>query len=281
MKSADARIVNMKERLDKPLLLPIVDIVQENPHVKTFWFEHNLKSAPGQFVMLWVPGLDQKPFSIAYDDGHRFGLTIFAVGPLSSRLFEMNIGDRVGISGPYGKGFSIQKHKHYITIAGGYGAGPLGLLAERLEGKNTTIDFCVGARSADLLLFEERAAQLSHVTVHVSTDDGSKGHKGYVTEVVKQLLDGMDNTSNVILATCGPELMEKAVLNLANEYNVEAELSIERYMKCGFAICGQCCMDPIGIPMCTQGPVVNKDIANKLTEFGSYHRDKSGTKHNY
>lgn len=271
----------MKKRIDKPLVLPISNIVDENPHVKTFWFEHDLNSEPGQFVMLWVPGLDQKPFSIAYDQNGRFGLSIFAVGPLSSKLFDMKVGDRVGITGPYGKGFSVQEGKHYITIGGGYGAGPLGLLAERLQGRNASVDFCVGARSEDLLLFEERVAKLPHVTVHVSTDDGSKGHKGYVTEIVKGLLEKRENKNNVILATCGPELMEKAVLDLANEFDVAAELSIERYMKCGFGICGQCCMDPLGIAMCTKGPVVSREVANQLTEFGTYHRDKSGIKHDY
>jgi len=272
---------NMKNRIDKPQMMPIVEITDENPHVKTFWFEFDLQSQPGQFVMLWIPGLDQKPFSIAYDDGKRFGLTIFAVGLLSSKLFESSVGDRVGITGPYGKGFSVQENKHYITIAGGYGAGPLGLLAERLDEKNAKVDFCVGARNKDLLLFEERAAKLPYVNVHISTDDGSKGHKGYVTEIVKEILDSTEDKSTIILSTCGPEPMERAVLDIANEYDVEAELSIERYMKCGFAICGQCCMDPIGIPICTQGPVVSREIANKLTEFGTYHRDKSGAKIDY
>jgi len=266
---------------NKPVLLPIVDIVDENPHVKTFWFEYDLNSDPGQFVMLWVPGLDQKPFSIAYDTADRFGLSIFAVGPLSSKLFEMNIGDRVGITGPYGKGYSIQEGKHYITISGGYGAGPSGLLAERLAEKNTQVDFCVGARTADLLLFEERVLSLPHVTVHVSTNDGSKGHKGYVTELVRQILDKTEDKSSVILTACGPELMEKAVLDLANEYDTEAELSIERYMKCGFGVCGQCCVDPLGLTMCVDGPVVDRATANQLTEFGTYHRDKAGIKHDY
>lgn len=266
---------------DVPLMLPIERIEDEAHNIKTFWFKHDLKSEPGQFIMMWIPGIEQKPFSIAYDDGEYFGLTIFQLGNFTQKLFGLQVGDKVGITGPYGKGFSVQENKHYITIAGGYGAGPLGLLAERLEGKNAKVDFCVGARNEDLLLFEERAAKLPYVNVHVSTDDGSKGHKGYVTEIVKEILDSVEDKSNVILATCGPEPMEKAVLNLANEYDLEAELSIERYMKCGFAICGQCCMDPIGIPMCTQGPVVSREIANKLTEFGKYHRDKSGAKIDY
>ena len=75
--------------------------------------------------------------------------------------------------------------------------------------------------------------------------------------------------------------MEKAVLNLANKYEVDCEISIERYMKCGYSICGQCCVDGPGIPMCSKGPVVNRELANKITEFGKFHRDKAGTKHCY
>src|SRR3990167_2389946 len=107
-----------------PQMLSIKKITDENPFVKTFWFNYNLNSQPGQFVMLWIPGIDQKPFSIAYDDSAEFGLTIFAVGSLSKKLFELRVGDRVGISGPYGTAFSIQNDTHYITVAGGYGAGP-------------------------------------------------------------------------------------------------------------------------------------------------------------
>ena len=117
--------------------------------------------------------------------------------------------------------------------------------------------------------------------MHVSTDDGSKGHKGFVTQIVEEILINKLSNKQIILATCGPEMMEKAVLDLANKYDVECEISIERYMKCGFGICGQCTVDPIGIRMCVEGPVVNRETANQITEFGKYHRDKSGAKHNY
>ena len=70
--------------------------------------------------------------------------------------------------------------------------------------------------------------------------------------------------------------MEKKVLDICNQNNIECEVSIERYMKCGVGVCGQCAIDPLGICMCTHGPVVNKQLANQLTEFGNYHRDKTG-----
>jgi len=275
--------MDKKNRIDKPLVMPIAEIVDENPSVKTFWFDHKLDSKPGQFIMLWVPGIDQKPLSISYDTGDRFGVSVFAVGKMTKALFALGVGHRVGITGPYGNPFTVQADTHYITVGGGYGAGPLGSLAEQAVALGSTVDFCVGARSKDLILFEKRIKKLENISVHIATDDGSQGHKGYVTEVLEKLLQDPNTHGGkkIIVATCGPELMEKRVLDLCNEYEVDCEISIERFMKCGYAICGQCCVDPIGIPLCTVGPVLDRDTANQLTEFGKYHRDKSGSKHNY
>ncbi len=266
--------------MNKPQMMKIINITNENSSVKTFFFEHDLKSQPGQFVMLWIPGVDQKPFSIVYDDGKQFGLSIFAVGPLSKKLFELNVGDRVGITGPFGKGFSVKPNTHYIMVGGGYGAGPLGLLAERLTATDSTVDFCVGARTKDLLLFEERIAKLPYTTVRTATNDGSSGHTGFITDILEECLNTPHHRP-VLVVTCGPELMEKKVLDICNEHGVDAEISIERYMKCGFNICGQCCVDGTGMALCSQGPVVSSKLANQITEFGKYHRDKSGKKINY
>ncbi|HBU06984.1 MAG TPA: dihydroorotate dehydrogenase electron transfer subunit [Candidatus Magasanikbacteria bacterium] len=252
--------------------LKISKIEQENPFVKTFYFNFNLGSKPGQFVMLWIPGIDQKPFSISSDDGQTFGLTIFKRGPLTNKLFEMNIGDRVGISGPYGTAFTVDQNLHYIMVAGGYGAAPLSLLAQRTNGAK--IDFLAGGRTKDNLLFEEKLSKIPNLILHLATDDGSRGHKGYVTDLIPSIISA--DSCQKLVVTCGPELMQKKVLDICNEYNVDCEVSIERYMKCGVGICGQCVVDDLGICMCKEGPVVNRELANKIFEFGKYHRDKSG-----
>ncbi len=257
--------------------LKISKIEKENEFVKTFYFSFSLNSKPGQFVMLWIPGIDQKPFSIAHDDGQTFGLTIFKRGALTEKLFEMNAGDRVGISGPYGTFFTVQPNTHYIMIAGGYGAAPLGFLAEKVtKEKNVKIDFIAGARSAENLLFEERLLKIPNLTLHITTDDGSKGHKGYVTDLLSNIIN-VDSCKNLVV-TCGPELMQKKVIDCCNQYNVDCEVSIERYMKCGIGVCGQCAVDDLGICMCTEGPVVKRELANKIIEFGKYYRDKAGEK---
>lgn len=310
------------------LMIKISKIIQENPQVKTFYFDFELNSQPGQFVMLWIPGIDQKPFSISSDDGQTFGLTIFKRGHLTTKLFEMKVGDRIGISGPFGTAFSIKPNTHHIMVAGGYGAAPLAFLASTLipnevmnlsEPKSIPpkIDFLIGAKSKNLLIFEDYLSKIPNLKLHIATDDGSKGYKGYVTDILsvilnevkdlsKPLIDEIQNSnvpqninppkdssltlfvrneiasprnqSAYFCVCCGPELMEKKVLDICNEYNVECEISIERYMKCGYGVCGQCAVDDLGICMCTYGPVVNRELANKIVEFGKYHRDKAGEK---
>jgi dihydroorotate dehydrogenase electron transfer subunit len=80
--------------------------------------------------------------------------------------------------------------------------------------------------------------------------------------------------------TVGPELMMNKVIEISDEFNVDCQISLERYMKCGFGICGSCCVDPIGIRMCVEGPCMHKEVAKKITEFGKYKRDGSGLKVN-
>jgi len=269
-------------RSDKPIYLPITNIVSENSKTQTFYFKHPLDSQPGQFVMLWIPGIDQKPFSIAFDDGKFFALTIFRRGgPLTSKLFDLKIGDCVGISGPYGTSFTHEPNRHYLLVGGGYGVAPLASLAENLSQNDNKIDFFIGARDAENILFEKRLKICNNISLHIATDDGSAGQKGYVTDILEETIQNISDKKNVIACTCGPELMEKKVLDLCNKYEVEGEFSIERYMKCGIGVCGQCAVDDLGICMCTDGPVVKKDIVNKIKEFGNYHRDKNGSKLNF
>lgn len=177
-------------------------------------------------------------------------------------------------------------------VGGGYGAAPHAFLAEVVTKLGSTVDFCVGAKNYQDILFENRIKKLPRANVYIATDDGSGGHRGYITDLVPALIEkakrsfarrgqAQDDNERVLVVTCGPELMEKKILDLCNAYNAECEISIERFMKCGFGVCGQCCVDPLGLRMCAEGPVVDRATANKLTEFGKYHRDKSGAKKFY
>lgn len=266
------------DKNDQPLILPIIRVRDEAEGVKTYYFSHRLNSQPGQFVMLWIPGVNEKPFSIAYDTGEEFGLAIAKVGPSTEKLFECNAGDRVGIRGPYGRPFTeVKGAREVMMVGGGYGTAPLATLVEQLVSKGVKARFINGARTESKLLFRDRLAQLD-AEIYYTTDDGSLGEKGRVTLPLERLLK--TGTIDFIYA-CGPEPMEKAIFDLAEKYNVSSQISIERYMKCGYGICGACAVDGTGQPMCLEGPVVTNEQARMIQEFGAHHRKGSGRKEKF
>ena len=258
--------------------------------MKTFVFEHKLDSLPGQFVNLWSPRVDEKPMSIAYDNGKEFWVTMFAVGPFSKKMHTLKVGDLVGVRGPYGKGFTFKKGQHLVMMAGGYGAAPLYNLTVNAVKAGCTVDFVVGARSREHLLYLDRIKKLKNVKLHVTTDDGSVGIKGYNVVVLNKLIEEMKSAKTAkakktakidCVYTCGPEIMMKVISDICHKAKVPAQISIERYMKCGFGVCGQCCTDPRGERMCMEGPVVSNEYARSVTEFGKFHRDAQGKLHQF
>jgi dihydroorotate dehydrogenase electron transfer subunit len=259
---------------DIPKTLPIKNIIDEAENIKTFIFEHNLNAKPGQFVNLWIPEVDEKPFSIAFSDEKEFWLTIAKVGPATEKLFEKKIGDYLGVRGPYGTSFTAKPKTKIALIGGGYGTAPLyffGLEAKKID---CEVYFITGARHKSLLTYVNKAKNAGFNTL-VATNDGSEGLQGFTTHVLENLLK---ETKIDSIHTCGPELMEKALLEIAEKNNIPIEISVERYMKCGFGICGQCVVDNLGIPLCKQGPVLSGEKVRKISEFGVYHRDKNGKK---
>lgn len=290
--------MNPAQHNTMPVMLPIKKIVRETPHVKTFVFEYALGSRPGQFVNIWVPRVDEKPMSIAYDSGKEFWLTVFAVGGMTKKLHEMKVGDHVGIRGPFGKAFEVAPRTHVITVGGGYGAAPLYYLAKEAVKQHCTVDFVVGARGREHLLFIDRVKKIRGVggrgvKVHIATDDGSVGEKGYNTVLLERLLQGLKKrgikksgmkmaaAKKTVVYAVGPELMMKRVSDICFAARVGCQVSIERYMKCGFGVCGNCCVDDAGFPVCIEGPAMDHRLARTLPEFGAYHRDNVGRKHRF
>ncbi|MCK5020690.1 MAG: dihydroorotate dehydrogenase electron transfer subunit [Candidatus Peribacteraceae bacterium] len=262
-----------------PKTCRIVDIVKETEQVKTFTFDVSLGAVPGQFAMLWIPGVDEKPFSIAYDDGKNFKVTFFAVGPMSTELSKKKIGDLIGVRGPFGTHYKWEKGNKLALLAGGYGAAPMYFVAKKAGEDCKEIDIIVGARGKEHLLYIKELSSLPNCTLHIATDDGSEGFKGYNVQVLKNLINDGKSFDNIF--ACGPEMMLKAVSNLSFEHKIPSQLSLERYMKCGYGLCGNCTVDPLGIRLCIDGPVVNNDICVKIEEFGKYHRDAEGRKHKF
>jgi len=280
MKKSNLNEMNIKKFDSTFQVLPIVKIIQENEVTKTFVFEYNLGGQPGQFLMMWIPGVDEKPMSIAFSDKKEFWVTICAVGPFSRAMHELKVGDKVGVRGPLGTHYKFKKGENLALVAGGYGAAPMYFVAHEAVKAGCKVDFLIGARNKDLLLYGHKILGLG-VNLHISTDDGSAGFKGYVTQVLDRVMGEKKAEGHAIdqVFTCGPEVMMKVVGEVAEKHGVDAYMSMEKYMKCGIGVCGQCAMDDKGDLCCKKGPVMGWGYLKRLPEMGKYHRDAQGRKH--
>ncbi|MFH1591655.1 MAG: dihydroorotate dehydrogenase electron transfer subunit [archaeon] len=257
----------------EPFPTTLLRTKDEADGIKTFSFSGHLCGAPGQFIMLWLPGVNERPFSIYQDNHDSFSITVSKVGGFTEALFSAKKGASFCFTGPHGNPFSLSG-KRIALVGGGYGAAPLTWLAKAAAVQGIKSDLIIGARSKNLILYRSERYP-GEVTRHYCTDDGSFGEKGMITDVLRRLLEkgGID-----MVYTVGPELMMKAVVDLTDKFKVGCQISLERYMKCGCGICGSCSVDPLGIRMCVEGPCIDKSLAKKITEFGVYHRDASGKK---
>lgn len=248
---------------EMPRILKIHEVIDENPHIKTFIFKHELEYKPGQFLMVWIPGVDEKPFSVSLIEKDRFAITVERKGGFTSAMHKMGPGDKIGIRGPYGNPFTII-HGNACVIGGGCGIAPIMPLVKELE--NPTV--IVGCQTRNRLLFKEQITNFN-----VCTDDGSHGYSGFVTDRFKEILK---NEEFEIVYTCGPEPMMKAVFEICQKKGILCEASLERFMICGIGICGQCMCDNKRI--CQEGPVLgSKDLA-ELKDFGKKAMIKTGKK---
>jgi len=246
-----------------PAGVRITEIVRETPTVSTLWFEHRFSFNPGQFVMVWVPGVDEVPMALSSPSS----ITVQKAGDATSALLSMKKGANLGIRGPFGNGFALRDGT--LAIAGGVGAAPLLPLA--MTGVVST--FILGARTADELLFKKGLEQITELKI--MTDDGSAGNKGFAVQGMDDL--SLEQYSQVCV--CGPEKMMAAVLLRLREEGLEerGKFSLHRYMKCGCGVCGSCCIDPSGFRVCREGPVFSGELLLE-SEFGHYSRDGSGRK---
>ncbi|MCP4116304.1 MAG: dihydroorotate dehydrogenase electron transfer subunit [Desulfobacteraceae bacterium] len=249
----------------KPVMLRIDEVQRHNESYATLFFKHELQFIPGQFVMLWLPEIDEKPYTVSSHSKERFGVTVEAKGRFSTQAVALSPGDLVGVRGPFGNGFSFDAHANVCFVAGGCGIAPLAPMIESVPCGKTIIQ---GARSGDHLLFKERFAASD---VLYTTDDGSFGQKGFVTEV---LADAMAKNMFDMVYTCGPEVMMKKVFDLCEANSVRCQISLERYMRCGFGVCGACVCGKERV--CVDGPVFESQRIRTLDDFNKKALLKSG-----
>jgi dihydroorotate dehydrogenase electron transfer subunit len=257
---------------------PIISIKAESPTVKTFFFkdEQCARAKPGQFLMLWIPGVDEIPLSImdARDDG-RVAVSVKAVGEATVALHGKRVSETIGVRGPFGNTFTVNARRPLI-VGGGTGIAPLMFLTKSLTSKAVSTTFVLGAKTKDELLFKSELEKFGAKRVHLvtSTEDGTCGLTGLCTEPLGQMLAG--EKFDVVYA-CGPEQMILNVFELTEEHGAEMQASLERLMRCGIGLCGSCVIGKFRV--CADGPVfTSRQLKLVKDEFGLSKRDRCGKK---
>lgn len=215
---------------------------------------------PGQFVEVRVDGSSstflRRPISINFFDKQRneLWLLIAVVGDGTYHLSLIKKGERLNCVLPLGNGFAMPKAKQdqILLIGGGVGVAPLLYFGKEIKDFGAEPTFLLGARSTKDLLELDYFQQLG--AVYVTTEDGSMGEKGFVTNHSILQKKHFDQIS-----TCGPKAMMMAVAHYAKEANIECEASLENMMACGLGAC-LCCVEKTtegNLCVCKEGPVLN------------------------
>lgn len=194
----------------------------------------------GQFIILRVDEEGERvPLTIADVDKENGELTIvyMAVGYSTKKLAQLNVGDEIAdIVGPLGQPTHIKNYGTVVCLAGGYGAAPCYLIAKAFKDAGNKVYMIMGARNKDLIFWEDKMKNAC-TELFITTDDGSAGEKGFVTQVLQRIMDSekVDYTIAV-----GPMPMMRAVANMTKEKGIYTEASMNPIMVDGTGMCGAC-----------------------------------------
>ena len=225
-------------------------------------------SKPGQFVEVKCSEGDEvllrRPLGVHRIFNGGIDLLYEVIGKGTKDLSARKRGDSLNIIGPIGRGFDLSAiKKPPLIVAGGVGAAPLLCLAQKMAEKKIKPYVMIGARTASHILCEKDFKELGCFVV-VATEDGSKGHKGYVTDIMRHLLMVIRCKASIIYA-CGPHPMLKAVDHIADSSGIPCQVSMEEHMACGVGVCLGC---PVKVKsggykmVCKDGPVFDsREIA--------------------
>ncbi len=270
--------MNIDRLMGNPASVKVFERVEENPTTVSLYFElpdSYSGITPGEFLMIWVPDVDEVPMSICSWSPPTVGITVKSVGVATEALVRTNVGDWIGVRGPFGRGFYLDSY-NALVVGGGVGVPPLRYLVDNLLSQKVKTKLIVAAKTKnELILYDFLDRNDPNLSVEIATDDGTLGFKGLATELASELLEFQEFDT---VYTCGPELMMAGLYELARDHGVKFQASLERYMKCGCAICGTCALDPTGHLVCKDGPIFTGDDLEKISEFGRYHRDSTGVK---
>ncbi len=194
----------------------------------------------GQFIIFRVEADGERvPITIADVDREKGILTVvfMAVGYSTKKLAQLEVGDEIlDVVGPLGKATEIENYGTVVCVAGGYGAAPCYLISKAFHDAGNKVHMIMGARNKDLLFWRDKMATACS-ELHIATDDGTLGHKGFVTEVLADIMK--KEKVNYVIAV-GPMPMMRAVANLTKPEGIKTEASMNPIMIDGTGMCGAC-----------------------------------------
>jgi dihydroorotate dehydrogenase electron transfer subunit len=260
-----------------------IKVNDEAPNVKTFTFQtsSDIYPRPGQFAMIGLEDGGEKPFSFSGEKSitvKKIASGIPGVKTFTERVFELEDGGSLLVSGPRGRGFAGVCYKT-LYIGGGFGLAPLKYHLEKESRKDLReirkdyVKVFAGGKTAADVIFKERFEELSQF--HIATEDGSAGYHGTAIGMLKEKKDEIDPEYACYI--CGPEKMMKAAAEFLVSIGIDdqkIECSLERYMKCGIGECGGCSCG--GYRICVDGPVFRYTELKDIPDFGKRKRAKSG-----
>jgi dihydroorotate dehydrogenase electron transfer subunit len=205
-------------------------IVEETPRVKSFYFKYPLLAEPGQYLKVTVPGFGDRPFGAVITGGNTFLISVAAVGEATKHLHTMKPGDTLEMEGPIGTFFTFPDKIEGIEpklalVAGGYGLAPLGFLANCAAALDYDVTLFAGARTKeDFICYP--FLETPKIKIVRTTDDGSEGEKGFITDTFRKAIEKEDFTNAYIV---GPLPMEELVIEICEENGIPYQVSMEQF----------------------------------------------------
>lgn len=256
-----------------PLEAEIIERIQESPTIFTLHLRfldslHHDQFVfyPGQFNMLYLYGVGEVAISIVSDPDEKHVLThsIRAVGRVTRALEKLQAGDRIGVRGPYGRGWPLEetKNKDVVVLTGGLGCAPSVSIIDYIIARRTQyghLSILQGVKHSDDFIYRKKYAiweKSPNTEIHIAADEaGPKWpwNVGYVTDMVERIHLKPENT---IVMLCGPEVMMNTAVKVFQKKGISDEnlyLSMERNMECGLGQCGHCQYG--GFFICKDGPI--------------------------
>lgn len=250
-----------------PVAATVGGVVRENHDTWTFHLapEHPLGPiAPGQFVMAGLPGVGEAPISVSAMAGDHFALTFRVVGSVTSAMAAAGAGATIGVRGPFGTPWPIERARggDLLVVAGGIGLAPLrSVIAEAIATRHTfgSVSVVYGARTPADLVFGDALTEWRSrldLDVEVTVDVGPSGWHGAVGLVTRLLPRMAFDPAATTALVCGPEIMMQATARALTTMGLDPEsvfVTMERRMWCAIGGCGHCQFGPVFV--CRDGPV--------------------------